>query len=200
MLQTTDTEQFIEKLISYIWLSKKHEACLRWMMWSYYGKHNQSPLNFLQLHQLCYSAYFCRVSVHTVKRNNSVIWHREQEGKTCNAGKEPPSLFLVGQKKSNTNEPQIIKSIFCSIDIRSFCIYPLMQESKASVVPQPKALTPVMAPTTTTASCLLLGYRSPAWRNAESRHPSSSIWEHLVSERKKEMKGRIWQWSIIRSF
>lgn len=134
--------------------------------------------------------------------NSITVWYDiESKRKTCNAGKEPPSLFLVGQKKSNTNEPQIIKSIFCSIDIRSFCIYPLMQESKASVVPQPKALTPVMAPTTTTAaSCLLLGYRSPAWRNAESRHPSSSIWEHLVSEGKKEMKGRIWQWSIIRSF
>lgn len=113
--------------------------------------------------------------------NSITVWYViESNRKIRNAGKEPRHFSLWVRR--NATQTQNIKSIFCSIDVRSFCIYPLMQESKASVIPQPKALTPVMAPTSTSASWLLLGHRSPGWRNAKSRHPTSSIWEHLVQE------------------
>lgn len=82
-------------------------------------------------------------------------------GKYVTLGKSP-ATFPFGSEEMQQTKPKHIKFLFCSIDVRSVCIYPLMQESRLQSSPSRKPSPQLWRPPPPPPACswgrgLLLG-------------------------------------------
>lgn len=95
--------------------------------------------------------------------NSITVWYDiESKRKICNAGKEPRHFSFWVRRNATNTKPKHIKFLFCSIDVRSVCIYPLMQESRLQSSPSRKPSPQLWRPPPPPPACswgrgLLLG-------------------------------------------